>query len=223
MQLTVQALKAAAAAGGIVLQNEVGGRVSYVRRDAMPRVVEATPPAEYTALLETMPALVRMSRFLDPNGACACCPPAADACGACWLPAGCPSTLSTSAYVLVHTLRPPSPSTPHPPHPVPHTHAPWCGYSRFPIVTVVTEVSGELISQLANGVRVHVENPALATPMCLALTKLCEHPNNAVAVADTSIIQTLSMMLPRVTADEATAEVIASLLRPLSIITEVCA
>ncbi len=71
VQLTVQALKAAAAAGGIVMQQEVVGgqaKVSYVRRDAKPRVVEPSPPPEYTALLETMPALVRMSRFLDPNG-----------------------------------------------------------------------------------------------------------------------------------------------------------
>ncbi len=86
---------------------------------------------------------------------------------------------------------------------------------------MVTEISGELISQLANGVRVHVENPALAVPMCLALTKLCEHPNNSVAVADTSIIQTLSFMQAMVTSHEEAAEAVASLVRPLSIIAEV--
>jgi hypothetical protein len=43
-------------------------RVVYVRRDMTPRVVEATPPPEYTRLLDTMGPLVTMSRGLDPNG-----------------------------------------------------------------------------------------------------------------------------------------------------------
>ena len=69
--MTVLALKAAAAAGGIVMQRDVIGgvpRVQYLRRDAKPRVVETAPPAEYIALRDTMPALLRMSRNLDPNG-----------------------------------------------------------------------------------------------------------------------------------------------------------
>ena len=88
-------------------------------------------------------------------------------------------------------------------------------------VAVVTEVPAELISQLANGLRVHVEDSELSTPICLALAKLSEHPNNSQAVGETSVIQSLPLLRARALEDELTAEAIASILRPLSIIAEV--
>ena len=81
-RITVAALTAAAAAGGIVKQLDrstgpagdgaaavATPTVQYIRRDAKPRVVTAEPPAEYVALTGSLPALLRIARNLDPNGA----------------------------------------------------------------------------------------------------------------------------------------------------------
>lgn len=86
---------------------------------------------------------------------------------------------------------------------------------------VVSEVSAELVAQLVNGIRTHVDDLDVAAPLCFALAKLCDHPQNSLTVARSPLFQPLSVLLKQSLDDVYTAEAVVSLLRPLSVIPEV--
>ena len=66
--MTVVALSACVAAGGIVRVADPSGQSYFEFKDLKHSAKQTEAPPEYTTLLGTMSPLVRMSRNLDPNG-----------------------------------------------------------------------------------------------------------------------------------------------------------